>query len=563
MRASALPRFVAALVTLAALTLSLEAKSSKWTDAQGATFRGEPIEALGPFALFKTGGANGRVQPFRALKPEEYPRFHAETSVRPAIAARWADAKGSITRELLGNTFELKGDELVPAALANRPEPAVIIVLFACHGNGPSWRLATTFSPTIRRIERIYPGLTATVFMGVRHTAAEHKRLAQLTRMPWLIADLTRQQEMTLARFAPPDHEPSLLAISRDGVPLLSSPAGTMTDVKKFADTLSELLWQASPANPRTWQDRVQYGNAIRPLQFADQKTGPVLVGDPLRPETLRPYGVTKVAATLTNAADGTLTDAAILPSSKLPDGTAPALATALKKHAVILPAIDHGKPVAGTCDYLLEIPPENRQHTADLAWITGEGRVEIPLKSWLVLSPVRVPEGQFQQIERVADDGTVMLKAVSASTGKVSHSNQMSAFNSNWFDAAGPASVRPIEGAAQTVDDTPLKWRKVVPTDSIIDFAGESQNLNYCIGYAWTEFDAPADSEAWLAIGTDDGAKVWHNGDLVNDRWGGRASRLDDDVVPLKLTKGKNQLLIKIQNGTGAWSFLCRIRTR
>ena len=34
-------------------------------------------------------------------------------------------------------------------------------------------------------------------------------------------------------------------------------------------------------------------------------------------------------------------------------------------------------------------------------------------------------------------------------------------------------------------------------------------------------------------------------------------------DVVPLKLKKGKNQFLIKIQNVKGIWSFTTRLRTR
>ena len=72
-----------------------------------------------------------------------------------------------------------------------------------------------------------------------------------------------------------------------------------------------------------------------------------------------------------------------------------------------------------------------------------------------------------------------------------------------------------------------------------------------------------PAETDAWLGIGSDDGLKVWVNGVLVNDRWVRRTSRLDDDVVPFRLRAGKNQLLIKIQNVTGLWSFTCRLRVR
>ena len=63
--------------------------------------------------------------------------------------------------------------------------------------------------------------------------------------------------------------------------------------------------------------------------------------------------------------------------------------------------------------------------------------------------------------------------------------------------------------------------------------------------------------------MGSDDGIKIWLNGELVNDKWIRRISRIDDDIVPLRLKKGKNQLLIKIQNATGDWSFIYRLRTR
>ena len=39
------------------------------------------------------------------------------------------------------------------------------------------------------------------------------------------------------------------------------------------------------------------------------------------------------------------------------------------------------------------------------------------------------------------------------------------------------------------------------------------------------------------------------------------RQSRVDNDVIPLHLKKGSNRLLLKIQNATIDWSFVCRLR--
>lgn len=52
--------------------------------------------------------------------------------------------------------------------------------------------------------------------------------------------------------------------------------------------------------------------------------------------------------------------------------------------------------------------------------------------------------------------------------------------------------------------------------------------------------------------IGSDDGLTVWRDGERVYDKWTARTSRLDDDVVPLRLRAGKDPFLIGIQNVKG-----------
>ena len=76
-------------------------------------------------------------------------------------------------------------------------------------------------------------------------------------------------------------------------------------------------------------------------------------------------------------------------------------------------------------------------------------------------------------------------------------------------------------------------------------------------------EVEVAADTDAWLGIGSDDGLKIWLNGELVADHWTERTSKLDDVIVPLRLHAGKNQFLIKIQNVKGRWSFTGRLRVR
>jgi hypothetical protein len=67
--------------------------------------------------------------------------------------------------------------------------------------------------------------------------------------------------------------------------------------------------------------------------------------------------------------------------------------------------------------------------------------------------------------------------------------------------------------------------------------------------------------TDAWLGLGSDDGVKIWLNGELACDKWVQRPSRVDEDVLALHLKSGANRMLIKIQNVPREWSFIYRLR--
>jgi len=80
-------------------------------------------------------------------------------------------------------------------------------------------------------------------------------------------------------------------------------------------------------------------------------------------------------------------------------------------------------------------------------------------------------------------------------------------------------------------------------------------------VAYAWAQIDLPEAKSVVLGIGSDDHVKVWLNGELVHANWveGGRGVVADNDRVTVIFRKGSNQLVLKIQNGGGAWGFSCR----
>jgi putative membrane-bound dehydrogenase-like protein len=102
------------------------------------------------------------------------------------------------------------------------------------------------------------------------------------------------------------------------------------------------------------------------------------------------------------------------------------------------------------------------------------------------------------------------------------------------------------------------VTWRTVKPdatgyVDLQAFFAPDSNNI---VSYVYREIDSPADQEATILLGTDDGCKLWLNDALVHTSRVHRAAMPEQDQVRVKLKKGKNTLLLKINNGDGAHGF-------
>ncbi|MBL9190176.1 MAG: hypothetical protein JNK23_22030 [Opitutaceae bacterium] len=562
-----LPLFARALCfhgsLLVCLSLPAGAAAPEWKDPKGATFRGEPIEVVGPVAVFRTGGTTSKFLPLSGLSPEDCRRFHAAISGRAPRAEAWAEAKGEATAELVGKLRRSEQGKLVAVDFAKTPEPELIVGVFVGKREGGVRHLLDNLGPFVSRVQRVYPGRAATI---VFPSTSEAMGGGSLPARSWLVAEAGKASGTKVYRRFGTMQGMACVLLTREGVPLFGHAINEVADLMKFVDGASNFLWDLNPANPRTARDRAHYLGSVRPVEYADSAAPPVLLVDPLRVDALRIRGVTRVEAVIDVGPNGWPTGVTLAPDG-VPEPLRPVIAEALKRGAIFSPAVERGAGAPGRHAYALAIPPENKQHAADAAWVNGEARRDVPFKSWLVLKPIRVPEQVFTSVDRVGPDGIVMLKAVTAGkAGSVSNASQMNAFNSDWFtDAGGPASVRPVAGQKQDVDDAKLTWRAVKPQDGLVDFLGGASynSHDYCVGYAWTEVEVPEATDAWLGIGSDDGLKVWLNGELVNDKWQQRTSRLDDEVVPLRLKKGANHFLIKIQNAKGLWSFTARLRTR
>lgn len=122
----------------------------------------------------------------------------------------------------------------------------------------------------------------------------------------------------------------------------------------------------------------------------------------------------------------------------------------------------------------------------------------------------------------------------------------------------------RPSRGIIQVVDDSSYSWKYVqadqgIIKNGIINLSGSLGNIAYASAYAYARINMPEETEFMLGVGSDDAVKIWINGEMAFRNWTARGLYLDNDLVPVKLKKGDNDILVKIQNRGYSWSFVCR----
>jgi arylsulfatase A len=75
-------------------------------------------------------------------------------------------------------------------------------------------------------------------------------------------------------------------------------------------------------------------------------------------------------------------------------------------------------------------------------------------------------------------------------------------------------------------------------------------------VAYARRTIEVVKDTNLKLGVGTNDGVRMWVNGKLVLDRLVSRGAVPNEDVVTVPFKKGKNSVLLKIDQIGGGWGF-------
>lgn len=157
-------------------------------------------------------------------------------------------------------------------------------------------------------------------------------------------------------------------------------------------------------------------------------------------------------------------------------------------------------------------------------------------MKSWLLAGPIAVAPASTNPDDSLQE--------------KVFKTDVISAVN-----VVGGRTIPPI-----SVNGKELNWQLISWKDEIVDLDSIYHGQDFVYAYALSEIKADAAGKAFLAVGSDDGIKVWLNGKLVHDNWAPRGVNKDEDLIPVTLVKGSNQLLLKVQDIRGGWAFAARL---
>jgi len=121
--------------------------------------------------------------------------------------------------------------------------------------------------------------------------------------------------------------------------------------------------------------------------------------------------------------------------------------------------------------------------------------------------------------------------------------------------DYIGEATIHPSVG-----DTTAAKtWTDYAASTDMLDLYPIFTPNTYAIAYLNVYVNSATQRDCQVRIGVDDAAKVFLNGTLVDDNTGYRPPDPDTDKVNVTLNSGWNQLLVKAENYTVAWTLYAR----
>lgn len=115
---------------------------------------------------------------------------------------------------------------------------------------------------------------------------------------------------------------------------------------------------------------------------------------------------------------------------------------------------------------------------------------------------------------------------------------------------------------ASYPVGDKAIGWQDLTTSDAggTMDLMGLFGPIDGACAYAHTTIHLAEETDAVARAGSDDGIKVWVNGEAIIENNVDRGSDFDQDQGAARLRAGDNHILVCVTQGMGGWNFRLRL---
>ncbi len=124
---------------------------------------------------------------------------------------------------------------------------------------------------------------------------------------------------------------------------------------------------------------------------------------------------------------------------------------------------------------------------------------------------------------------------------------------------AGGERAVRPQPGQTVAHEAGTANWKLHEAAGDVIGLDAAVSTRSEVVAYAYGTVECDGEQNAILAVGSNDGVRIWINGDEVWSSLVGRTLKKDEDRIPVRLKAGRNSVLLKIEELGDTWAFCCR----
>jgi len=138
---------------------------------------------------------------------------------------------------------------------------------------------------------------------------------------------------------------------------------------------------------------------------------------------------------------------------------------------------------------------------------------------------------------------------------------NHLVGYNTDYLiKAGGEQNLHVKAGDVVKYAKGSAKWKLYTSPDSIIDLCKAISKESPVFAYAYTEVQSDEAKVLFVTLGSNDGGTLWVNGLNLWDYPQERGLLLpDDNLIPVLLKKGKNTLLLKVEQRGYNWGFCVR----